>query len=550
MSWRFRGKEVAGTSGALLVSTFVMAVTSPSTVNGDTPRAVGPSNATEAIPPGALIMRGPNAGASRTSTANTDASSAISVVPTSLRLPPDLAEVVRLQSAGIGEDTILAFIQDSPPLTPLTPEQIVYLKDLGVSPRVLTAMIQHQRPTPGGTAPAAGPAFPGAEVATVPEYPAEMGTEATVPTLPPGYDETAALPGPGYFNPVDYGYVYNALAPYGSWFNMPGFGWCWQPTVCSIRHGWRPYCDNGNWRWSDCGWYWDSKYTWGQVPFHYGRWWQHAQQGWLWCPDRVWAPAWVSWRSSKDLCGWAPLPPGANFSMVSGWTYRGRPTDPTRGGFGLTPDAYTFVDQQHFLMPAGHSLGTRETQDAFSRSKPVDRNGFVFGANQRIVNQGIDPFRVETAARKPIQSAAMTVRFPGGAGFSERGSAGQLPFSPSRRTDRSGGNNAATAQGSAEQPSGTVWSKPSPWSPVQSRSGHVPQYSETHTLADLGDGSGQAKGPTPTAGGPRATTGSKPANLPNAPAAGTTVVYPFAKPAAIAPVPAGAVRGSAITVRK
>src|SRR2546423_9736807 len=28
-------------------------------------------------------------------------------------------------------------------------------------------------------------------------------------------------------------------------------------------------------------------------------------------PGDEWAPAWVSWRSSKDYVGWAPLPPEA-----------------------------------------------------------------------------------------------------------------------------------------------------------------------------------------------------------------------------------------------
>ena len=101
--------------------------------------------------------------------------------------------------------------------------------------------------------------------------------------------------------PPDVSYFYNDLSPYGSWVNLEGYGWCWQPRAVVVSPGWRPYCDGGYWVYSDAGWYWQSTYSWGWAPFHYGRWYAHPRCGWVWMPDRVWGPAWVTWRTGGDI---------------------------------------------------------------------------------------------------------------------------------------------------------------------------------------------------------------------------------------------------------
>ena len=60
---------------------------------------------------------------------------------------------------------------------------------------------------------------------------------------------------------------------------------------------------------------WTSDYAWGWAPFHYGRWTHDSYYGWVWIPDNEWGPAWVSWRSSSDYYGWAPMGPGISVSM-------------------------------------------------------------------------------------------------------------------------------------------------------------------------------------------------------------------------------------------
>jgi hypothetical protein len=111
----------------------------------------------------------------------------------------------------------------------------------------------------------------------------------------------------------------SALAPYGSWVDFPGHGPVWRPAVAA---GWRPYL-HGRWVWTDAGWYWVSDEPWGWGPYHYGRW-GHDSVGWYWAPGYEWAPAWVDWRYSATVVGWAPLAPAWRVTasvFYPAWTF-------------------------------------------------------------------------------------------------------------------------------------------------------------------------------------------------------------------------------------
>jgi hypothetical protein len=95
-----------------------------------------------------------------------------------------------------------------------------------------------------------------------------------------------------------------ALRPYGTWQDSPGYGRVWRPGVAT---GWQPYLD-GRWVWTAAGWTWISTEPWSWT-FHYGRWAFLPTAGWVWLPGSVWGPAWVRWVSSGTFVGWAPLPP-------------------------------------------------------------------------------------------------------------------------------------------------------------------------------------------------------------------------------------------------
>lgn len=102
------------------------------------------------------------------------------------------------------------------------------------------------------------------------------------------------------------------------------YGRCWHPTGVTVE--WRPYCD-GQWVWTDCGWYWQSDEPWAWACYHYGRWASDSDFGWVWVPDIEWAPAWVYWRTGGGFIGWAPCPPA---------------------GFTIEPRFFAFVDVGRF----------------------------------------------------------------------------------------------------------------------------------------------------------------------------------------------------------
>ena len=63
-------------------------------------------------------------------------------LPSRLYLPSQLAEVVRLAKAGISEDVIVSYIPKKPPLS-VTPAQLIALRDIGISPVLLKALVEH-----------------------------------------------------------------------------------------------------------------------------------------------------------------------------------------------------------------------------------------------------------------------------------------------------------------------------------------------------------------------------------------------------------------------
>ncbi|MBK7629477.1 MAG: hypothetical protein IPJ23_01920 [Ignavibacteriales bacterium] len=114
------------------------------------------------------------------------------------------------------------------------------------------------------------------------------------------------------------GYFYTSLSPYGTWMEI-GFGTpVWRPI--NMRRNWSPYTQ-GQWIYTDYGWYWDSYEDFGEIVYHYGRWYYDDFYGWIWIPDYEWAPAWVDWRYDDDYIGWAPLSPYALFTINIGIHY-------------------------------------------------------------------------------------------------------------------------------------------------------------------------------------------------------------------------------------
>ena len=335
-------------------------------------------------------------------------------VPTNLS--PGAAEVVRLASSGVGDEVVLAYIQNSQAPFNLSADDVLYLKDLGLSPQVTSAMLNHDstlRSQPQQYAPAA----------PAPATPAQLPPAAVAAPTQPAVTSPVAVAAPTYVSspPPDVTYFYNDLSPYGTWVYLEGYGWCWQPRTVVISPGWRPYCDGGYWIYTDAGWYWNSTYSWGWAPFHYGRWQMHPRCGWVWFPDRAWGPAWVTWRVAGDNCGWAPLPPHAEFDVRLGWRYNGV-TVGASFDFGLGAGAFAFVGFgdfcNHNLAP--HCLPPARVTTIYHQTTVI--NNYVV-VNNTVVHRGVPIERVSAASRAPVPRATVRDWTGGSAGMPSRGGA-------------------------------------------------------------------------------------------------------------------------------
>jgi hypothetical protein len=308
---------------------------------------------------------------------------------------PAVAEVIRLAQSGVGDDVVLAYIQNSAGGFNLSADQILYVRDVGLSSEIISAMLNKDANSRNAP-PSAQP---------LPSAPAPQPAPPLAPTVPVEAPLTPQEPAEVSSPPVQVNYFYSSLSPYGSWVDLEGVGWCWQPSAVVVNRAWQPYCDHGHWVSTDAGWFWQSDYSWGWAPFHYGRWQLHPRCGWVWLPDTVWGPSWVIWRSSGDRCGWAPLPPHAVFDVRLGWTFNGLRVR-SDFDFGLRPSHFTFVGLHDFNERdlGHHRLPAAEVTKIYNNTTII--NNYTVN-NTTVVNRGIPVERVSAVARTPVHHATI-----------------------------------------------------------------------------------------------------------------------------------------------
>jgi hypothetical protein len=146
---------------------------------------------------------------------------------------------------------------------------------------------------------------------------------------------------------VSYQTFYDELSPYGQWIDYPGYGYVWMPNV---GPGFKPYSSNGYWVFTDAGWTWTSGYNWGWATFHYGRWFFDDAYGWLWIPGHEWSPAWVSWRTSPEYYGWAPMGPSVTVAAAY-------------GSYNPPSHYWSFVPHQYVASPQVNTYYVNETRN-------------------------------------------------------------------------------------------------------------------------------------------------------------------------------------------
>lgn len=333
-------------------------------------------------------------------------------------LPPNLPdaarEVVKLAHNQMGDGVVTNFIANLKEPFHLDAEQIVYLRDLGLSPAVLESLLAREQElahllpsSPASPAPTSltvnvtttnstPTAYPGGR----PELePPQIGpaVAASTPTDQPPVAPTE----------INNNFFYNSLAPYGNWIVLPSYGNVWQPSCAVINPGWRPYWNDGCWNWCDSGWFWNSNYSWGWAPFHYGNWVNAPSRGWCWVPGRVWAPSWVTFRSGGGFCGWAPLPPGCGWSSGVGLTWAGSGIS-VGFGFGFGASSYCWTPTRCFTAPNCSAFGVSggSVNQIFNNSTVI--NNYIVGNNNTIINNGIDPAHISSISRSEIRKVQLT----------------------------------------------------------------------------------------------------------------------------------------------
>jgi hypothetical protein len=113
---------------------------------------------------------------------------------TILHTSPWVDEVERLTKAGVDEGVVLAYVINSAGTFNLTADQIVRLKNIGVSPQVVNAMIQHDPELIAGARPltaAPPPSLPAALQAALAAHP-----QPAVATATPSTASAAPAPAP------------------------------------------------------------------------------------------------------------------------------------------------------------------------------------------------------------------------------------------------------------------------------------------------------------------------------------------------------------------
>jgi hypothetical protein len=136
----------------------------------------------------------------------------------SVQLSPGVADILKLSRAALGDDSLTAFVSNSDATYNLRASEILYLREQGVSDRVITAMLNKPKVTSAPAAPttewATPPQSSTANVATPPAYvqPPSVASAPPAPTYVQPPNVYVAAPAPAYSYYPDYGYAFPPLS--------------------------------------------------------------------------------------------------------------------------------------------------------------------------------------------------------------------------------------------------------------------------------------------------------------------------------------------------
>jgi len=157
-----------------------------------------------------------------------DASTQTAVAPP--KLPYGVEDVLKLSRAQVGDDIVVNYIRNTGTIYALSPQDIVYLRNQGVSDRVINAMIEQGKVVTAENPPSAqAPAIPDAPQApntpVAPDY-AQVAPVYTEPqTTAPASTVYVTPPPPYTYAYPDYGYYGYYPYYYGGPFFSFGYGY-------------------------------------------------------------------------------------------------------------------------------------------------------------------------------------------------------------------------------------------------------------------------------------------------------------------------------------
>jgi len=232
---------------------------------------------------------------------------------------------------------------------------------------------------------------------------------------------TASAYSSQYVSSSNYAAGYGDLYNYGSFVNVPGYGYGWQPFGMGL--GWNPF-SYGNWCYdSFFGWNFIGSAPWGWLPYHYGGWVFSPGFGWVWVPSGLgfggpvyYRPVTAVWVHSGTTTGLVPLHPadthGKTPINLGQGVYTLRGTAIAATATPATEEKWSAMRQPSRQALAATALATTTAPtrvsrtilsgNSGSRAVTVSRDSsIIYDASQHRFVNGKEPARVTEEVAKP-----------------------------------------------------------------------------------------------------------------------------------------------------